>query len=57
MVRMGCCVFCFGVNPNEHRKASRLGETAFEEPSLRDLCVCIPMFTYYFHVQLAAKQH
>jgi hypothetical protein len=30
MVRMGCCVFCFGVNPDDHREASRLGEPAFE---------------------------
>jgi len=57
MVRMGCFVFCFGVNLDDHRKVSRLGKPAFDEPALGDVCVCFPMFTFCFHVQLAAKQH
>jgi hypothetical protein len=57
MVRVGCFVVCFGVNPDDDRKLSRLGEPAFEMPALRDFCVCFPMFTFCFHVQLAATQH
>jgi len=57
MVLMGSCGLCFGANPDDHRKASRLEKPAFNEPTLGDFCVCIPMFTFCFHVQLAAKQH
>jgi hypothetical protein len=57
MVGMGCFVSCLGVNPNDYRKAGRPGETAFNEPARGDVCVCFPMFTFRFHVQLAAKQH
>jgi hypothetical protein len=56
MVRMGCFVFCLGVNPDDHREASRLGEPAFDEPALGDASVCFPMFTFCFHVQLATRQ-
>jgi len=56
MVRMGSVVVCFCVNPDDHREASRLGEPAFDEPALGDFRVVIPMFTFRFHIQLAAKQ-
>jgi hypothetical protein len=57
MFRVGCFIVRFGVNPDNHRKRSRLGEPAFDEPALGDFCVCLPMFTFCFHVQLAAKPH
>jgi hypothetical protein len=57
MIRMESCVLCFGANPDDHRKASRLEKPAFDEPAPGDFCVCIPMFTFCFHVQLAAMQH
>jgi hypothetical protein len=50
-------LFVFRVNPDDDRKPNRLGEPAFELPALRDFCVCIPMFAFRFHVQLAAKPH
>jgi hypothetical protein len=57
IVRKGSFALCFSANPDDHRKASWLEKPAFDEPSLGDFCVCIPMFTVCFHVQLAAKQH
>jgi len=54
MVRMGCFVFCCGVNPDDHREASRLGEPASDERALGDFRVVIPKFTFRFHVQFAA---
>jgi hypothetical protein len=57
MVRMRCCLFCFGVNPDNHREDHGRGEAAFDRSSPGVIGVCFPMFTFRFHVQLAAKQH
>jgi hypothetical protein len=45
------------MNPDDHRKANRLGDPALDEPALGDFCVCFPRFTFCFHVQFTAKQH
>jgi len=57
MIFMGTCSLCFGANPDNHRKASRLEEPALDEPMLADVCVCFPMFTFCFYIQFAAEQH
>jgi hypothetical protein len=54
---MGSCSLYFGVNPDNHRKAGRLEKPALYEPTLAAFCDCFPMFTFCFHIQLAAKQH
>jgi len=57
MVRMGCFAFSFVVNLDDNGKPSRLGEPEFDEPAQGNVRVCLPMFTFRFHVQLAAKPH
>jgi len=35
---MGSSVFCFGVKSDDHREMHGLGEPAFDEPGLDDIC-------------------
>jgi len=56
------CLFCwllfrFGVNPDHHRENYRRCEAAKNRSPTGGGCVCFPMFTFCFHVQVAAEQH
>jgi len=54
----GCLLFfVFGVNLDNQPEGDRLGEVAFYHPVPSGIFACVSMFTFCFHVQLAADQH
>jgi len=60
MIFMACLFswfLFFGVNPDNQREGDRLGEAAFNYFLATLTGACFSMFTFCFHVQLAAQQH
>jgi hypothetical protein len=47
----------FGVNLDIQREGHRPREVAFHHPVASGIFACSSMFTFCFHVQLAAEQH
>jgi hypothetical protein len=45
------------MNPDDHREDNRRTEAALDRSAPGVIGNCFPMFTFRFHVQLAAKQH
>jgi hypothetical protein len=49
--------FVFGVNLDNQLEGDQPGEVAFHHPEARGIFACVSMFTFCFHVQIAAEQH
>jgi hypothetical protein len=57
MFLLGCCGYCSGVKPYDHREDHGQGEAACNRSPPGVIGVCFTMFTFGFHVQPAAMQH